>query len=1150
MKLNFRVFRTMMLFALLLVGMAVQARVVNGTVKDPTGETIISASVVVKGTTIGTVTDFDGNFSLDVPDDAKVLIVSYIGMQTQEVTISGDVVNVVLSENSEVLEEVVVTGYGTTKKRDLVTAVSSVSAEQLKDIPVASASEALQGKLAGVSVTTTEGSPDADVKIRVRGGSSLTQSSDPLYIVDGFPVASISDIAPSDIASMDVLKGAAATAIYGAQGANGVIIITTKDIEATDDKMTFHFDYSGYVGWKRMAKKYEMMDNREFTLMQYEYSYLTQSSSKKLINTFSQYFDPNIARDDKGKPVSGATMTPIADVLDYWDNQPNIDWQRKTFGPTWGDTWQEDDHQGFNSNHSFSVSGGNKNAQFTLSYNRIDDKGIMYGSNYTRNNISLKTKFKPFKDFTVAVTARYSNTDVLGAGSNTAEDAGSKTESRVRNAIAYTPMELFAKDADQLEDFDSFGSLYDPITTIDHNYKKKRDDKWRVEGYASYKFLKKFTLRVDLGYEGRYIDTHRFYGPTTYYSRDGDGKTNADGKAGLGHTIVTDQRESKLRNVNSFTYEDKWGQHSFKLALFNEQQWNKSSEDVMYGYGYDPTYTGENVFNRLNDCINKSYKNTIGSTDNMLSFFTRIDYNFAGRYLVMATVRADCSTRFTPGNQWGFFPAAGVAWRISDESWMEGASSWLSNLKLRFDYGMVGNNNVETGYLYYDYHTSDATYMDGFSGTMIYDGGSDKIAANPNLKWETTITRDLGIDFGFFNERLSGVIDLYWNNTKDLILKYRTSLGGYNYQYRNIGSTQNRGLELSLKGVILDKREKSLSYGLTVDANISFNENTVTDLGGMSQYPISTACFKANYKNSDMEFLAIPGSAMGVVYGYLSDGWYTTADFDQVNIASNTGVVTWMKDGKRPQSFKGEAVMPGSMKYKDISGPDGVPDGVIDENDRTIIGNTLPLFTGGFNISAHVGGDAWGDIDLSANFTFSYGNKVLNLSALDYSTIVEKTVLRNLTMDMAHGQRYSLFDQNGNFIPESFATGTGNTKTVKDDAYAQMSAAVEEANAGAKVANPICGNFAMTDKNLEDGSYLRLNNITIGYSFPDRWISKAKMTKARIFFQASNVFCATKYSGADPEVDTRSKINPLAIGVDFSAYPKSIGFNVGANLSF
>ena len=1140
MKLKISVFRTMLLSALLLAGVSVEARVVSGVVKDQTGETIISASVVVKGTTIGTVTDFDGNYTIEVPDDAKVLVFSYIGMVTQELNITGDVMNVVLSENTEVLEEVVVTGYGTTKKRDLVTAVSSVNAEQLKDIPVASASEALQGKLAGVTVTTSEGSADADVKIRVRGGTSLTQSSDPLYIVDGFPVSSISDIAPSDIASMDVLKGAAATAIYGAQGANGVIIITTKDIDATDDKMEFHVDYSGYVGWKRMAKKYDMMDNREFVLMQYEYNYLTQSSSKKLTDTFYQYFDPNIARDEKGKVKSGATPTPIADILDYWANQKHDDWQRKTFGPTWGETMEADDHQGFNSNHSFSVSGGNKNAQFSLSYNRIDDKGIMYGSDYTRNNIAFKSKFKPFKNFTISVSARYSNTGILGSGSNTAEDAGSKTESRVRNAIAYTPLTLFAKDADQLEDYDSFGSLYDPITTIDHNYKKKRDDKWRIEGYASYKFLKKFTLRADLGYEGRYRDTDRFYGATTYYSREGEGYTNAGGVKNLGHTIVTDERNSKLRNVNSFTYEDKWGMHSFKWAIFNEQQWNKSSEDVMYGYGYDKTYTGENVFNRLNDCINKSYKNRIGATDNMLSFFTRVDYNYAGRYLVMATFRADCSTRFAKGNQWGYFPAVGAAWRLSDEPWMEGAANWLSNLKIRFDYGMVGNNNVETGYLFFDYATSDESYMDGFSGTMIADGGEDKIAANPDLKWETTITRDLGIDFGFFNERFTGVLDLYWNNTKDLIIQYRTSLGGYNYQYRNIGSTRNRGIELTLRGVVLDKRSKSLNYGLTLDANISFNENTVTDLGGMTQYPIGTGCFKANYKNTDMEFMAIPGQAIGNIYGYVSDGWYTPEDFDQVKISAYDGVV-WTKNGEKVESFKGETVRPGSMKYKDLNG-----DGKIDENDRTVIGNTLPLFTGGFSLSAHVGGDAWGDIDLGANFSYSYGNDVLNLSALDYSTIVEKTKLRNLTNNVAFGQRYSLFDANGNFIPEGF----GNGKTINGSDYAQMSAALAEANAGAVVANPVCGNFALTDKVVEDGSYLRLNSLTIGYSFPTRWISKAKMTKARIFFQATNVFCATKYSGADPEVDTRSKNNPLAVGVDFSAYPKARGFNIGANVSF
>lgn len=315
MKLNLGVFRAMFLSAFLMVGMVLQARVVSGVVKDPTGETIISASVVVKGTSIGTVTDFDGNYSLDVPEDAKVLVFSYIGMQTQEVTITGSVHNVVLKENSEVLEEVVVTGYGTTKKRDVVTSVASVSAEQLKDIPVVSAAEALQGKMAGVSVTTTEGSPDADVKIRVRGGTSLTQSNDPLYIVDGFPVSSISDIAPTDIQSMDVLKDAAATAIYGAQGANGVIIITTKDADTdSEDKMTFNVSYTGFVGWKSIAKKYDVMDPEDFALMQYEWAYHKDNTLSAMRSNFYAYFD-KLYNDTKYKEPNEIENSTISDIL-------------------------------------------------------------------------------------------------------------------------------------------------------------------------------------------------------------------------------------------------------------------------------------------------------------------------------------------------------------------------------------------------------------------------------------------------------------------------------------------------------------------------------------------------------------------------------------------------------------------------------------------------------------------------------------------------------------------------------------------------------------------------------------------------------------------------------------------------------------------
>ncbi len=1112
------------LSSLLLLSSALQAKVITGTVTDQTGETIISASVVVKGTTVGTVTDFDGNYSLDVPEDATTLVFSYIGLQTQEVAITGSIINVVLSENSEVLEEVVVTGYGTTKKRDLVTSVASVGADQLKDIPVSSASEALQGKLAGVSVTTTEGSPDADVKIRVRGGTSLTQSSDPLYIVDGFQVSSISDISPSDIQSMDVLKDAAATAIYGAQGANGVIIITTKDADNNaDDKMQIHFDYTGYMGWKQMAKKYDMLDVDDFVLMQYEYAhYRAKGNTANIPGNFNQYFDPRYHETGDKDQV----MT-IPDIQTYWRDQQVTDWQDKTFG-----------NHGLNSNHSFTVSGGNKAANFSLSYNRIDDKGIMYGSDYQRNNLNFKSKFKPLKDLTLSFTARYSNTNIYGSGTNTAQDAGSKTESRVRNAIAYSPIELFAKDnVAGLDDYDSFGSLYDPITTIDHNYRKKVDDKFTLQGYVSYKFAKMFTWKTEVGYEGRYQKQDRYYGPTTYFSRAGDGFTYAGG-AGYGHVVVTDDKSSRFKNTNTLEFKKKWGEnHDLNILIGEEMQILHGELRTYNGYGYDASLTGDKVFNYLGSAKDYTSKSYVNPTDNMLSFFARANYILFNRYYITATFRADASTRFAKGNQWGYFPSAAIAWRIIDEEWMAPAQDVMSNFKLRLSYGSVGNNNVDLGYLRPEYIANSTAYNEVFD-TKLSDGGSDVIAANNKLKWETTITRDLGLDFGFFNERLSGTFDLYWNTTKDLILKYKMAIGGYNYQYRNIGSTDNKGVELSLNGIILDKRTKSLSYGLSVNANISHNYNKVVDLGGMDEYQVSSGCFSANYDNTDYEFKLRPGDKVGNIYGYQTAGWYTTDDFVSYNPSNGR----WYgPDGTAISTILGEA-RPGMTKLVDQNG-----DGVINDDDRVVLGNTQADIQGGFGLNFNIGGDKWGKVDLSAQFTYSVGNKVLNLSALDYGTIFDKSKLRNNTANVAYGSRYSLFRADGTFIPSEFVGASGK---VEGDGYTAMAAALAVSNAGVRNANPISDNIALTDKYVEDASFLRLSSLTVGYSLPDNWIKKAYIRTARIFFTASNLFCATPYSGADPEVDTRSKINPLATGVDFSAFPKSRAFNFGINLSF
>lgn len=1149
MKRNLSVFRSLMMAALLLISAAIEARTITGTVTDQTGETVISASVIVKGTSIGTVTDFDGFFTLDVPQNATTLVFSYVGLATQEVAITGDVINVVLKEDSEQLEEIVVTGYGTTKKRDLVTSVASVSSDQLKDIPVSSASEALQGKLAGVTVTTTEGSPDADVKIRVRGGTSLTQSSDPLYIVDGFQVSSISDIAPSDIASMDVLKDAAATAIYGAQGANGVIIITTKDSKNDEDKMKVNAEYTGYMGWKMMAKKYDMLSTDDYVLLQYENAYLTKGKNE-LASNFHQYFDPSYSNPNYVGYTGGnkEDLMSVGAIQEYWRGQ-ETDWQDATFGK-WG----------LNSNHNISVNGGNKKLKFTLTYNRVDDHSIMYGSKFARNNASAKITYKPIKNLSIGLTARYSGTDVLGAGTNTAQDAGSKTESRVRNAIAYSPIELFAKDAGLpgLDEFESMGSLYDPITTIDHNYRQKVDHKVNVQGFVQYKFAKLFTWRTEAGYEWRIQNTDRFYGPTSYYSRAGDGFSTVsqvlteagslDPAAGFGHGVFNDYQSSRFREASTLDYHQKWNgsDHDLNILVGEEIIMNKGVNNLQYCYGYNKDWDGRTVFDNRGENLKMTTRQIIDPTDNMLSFFARANYILFSRYYFTATMRADASTRFSKnaGNQWGYFPSAAVAWRIIDEPWMEPAQEVMSNWKWRFSYGTAGNNNVDLGYLRSEYSLSPLqSYMESgiFPANKFTDGGSDVIAANEQLKWETTITRDLGMDFGFFNERLTGTVDLYWNNTKDLILRYKLGgLGGYNYQFRNIGSTENKGVEVTLNGVVLDKKSKNLFYTLSLNANISINRNKVVDLGGMDEYQVSTGCFSSNYANTAYEFKLMEGSPIGDFYGYQSAGWWTPEDFASYRASDNT----WLGANGKPIETKLGKARPGMTKLEGEFNENG--EWV--ENDVVVLGNALPKFNGGFGLNFNIGGEQWGKVDVAAQFTYSYGNKVMNLSALDYGTIFDKSKLRNNSANLAYGSRYSMFTADGGFIPATVAANGENIVMGED--YNELVAKLAEANEGAIVANPISDNIALTDKYIEDASFLRLSSLTVGYSLSPKWLEKAHIQTARIFFTASNLFCISNYSGADPEVDTRSKSNPLAQGVDFSAFPKNRAFNFGLNLSF
>jgi TonB-linked SusC/RagA family outer membrane protein len=1134
----------LLLFVFSALPLFAQQKDISGVVKDEKGETIIGAAVKVKGTDLGTVTDINGAFNFkDLPADKQVLEISYVGMDPQEVAIKGDKVDVTMKEKSKELDAVVVTGYGSTKKRDLVTSISSVNAEDLKNVPVTSAAEALEGKLTGVTVTQTEGSPDATTKIRVRGGGSLTQNAEPLYIVDGFPVSDISNLAPTDIQSVDVLKDASATAIYGAQGANGVIIITTKDASTDKDgKSKISVDYTGYIGWKKVTKTLDVLSAADYVKLCYEKGYMMSMKSAGAYGGsfitnggFDQYMTDNFYKyfgythDNGAGGVEAFNSTNnvgrLSELTNYVSaNLPSTDWQDETFGRT-----------GFVSNHSFTISGGSKTANFNASYNNVYDKAILVGSDYRRDNLALKATFSPMKPLKLGFTTRYSDTRVNGSGTNSVNDAGSNSVSRLRNCIAYTPISLLTQITGESDDANDLGNLYNPLRSIADNYQYKQDTRFNISGFASYQFMKGLTARTEVGFESDNVNKDRYYGLTSYYAANNQIVGTQTGTAAI---ITTKDKKTKFRNANTVTYEKRINKkHNISAMLGEEMIINKEELYTLDGYGYDSTYTGKDCFKHWSQGSGYLTSNYIEPKDNQLSFFGRGNYDYKGRYYVTGTLRADGSTRFAKGHQWGVFPSLAGAWRASDEDFMKWfkEKTTLSNLKVRLSYGMAGNNNVDLGALQQPYYSYVSTGILTGTQNVLESRNPDNgnILGNENLKWETTITRDFGFDYGFLKDRITGAFDIYWNNTKNLIVMYKLPYG-YDYEYRNVGSTTNKGAEASIKAVILDKRTKTQNYGLDFSFNINTNVTRIKDLGGLDTIYAGTGCFSNENMNNGSEYIVTVGGKTGSIFGYKIDGYYTANDFT----AYNTGTGVWtLKSGVPVMNVFGTTstalAAPGMIKFKDLNG-----DGILDANDRTVIGNTQPLFTGGFALSGH-----YGNFDISANFNYSYGNDVLNMNKIESTTITDKSYMRNATSEVASGTRYTLFNGDGVYIP-----GTADVTTA--EGFASIVSALNSANAGASIWSPIMPGYVVSDWAVEDGSFLRFSSLTIGYTMPSKIVRKLKIEKLRFFVTASNLWLWTNYSGFDPEVDTRSSSNPLTTGVDYSAYPKSKGFNVGLNLSF
>ncbi|MES2238929.1 MAG: TonB-dependent receptor [Bacteroidota bacterium] len=1064
-----------------------QTETIKGVVKDAkTGMPLPGVTVLIKKTTRGTSTDLDGNYAIKV-DSKETLQFSYIGYKTVESSVNGKTtINISLKEEGNQLEEIVVVGYGTAKRKDLTGSVVSVKGKDLAAYPVANVATAMQGKMPGVTVTALDGRPDSKVSIRVRGGGSITQSNDPLFIVDGFPVSNINDIPASQIASIDVLKDASSTAIYGARGANGVILVTTKTPTAGKVSVT----YSGNTQIKSPTKYLGALNGYDFVKLNWDYGTLFGNGAAWA----SEY----------GLGTANSNLNPAG--INAYKTAAYRDLEREVVRSTTGQ------------NHNITISGGNEKNRYSVSFDNLTDNGLKIESYYKRTNVLAKIKSEIAKNLDFEADMYYSNQEVFGSEAQT-----STIGSRLTNASRYTPVTPLGDPTTNLGLLETYVKPeFDPISIIKDIYDKTERQKYRANFSINWKVTDALSIRTDYGLNKNYSTRYQFTGAfakTTVGVQGGD--------ASISKTYETGYRLVNTANYKFLKLGDK---HNLNLLLGQEINNKEAENTLISGTNYPISFGPDRAFALMNQYGDQNaikLDNNKSIPSHLASFFGRVNYTFKDKYIFTATLRADGSSTFAPSHKWGYFPAAAFAWRASDESFLQN-SKVISNLKFRLSYGQAGNDQIQPG-LWSENWTGSTGYAYNNISNSIYVPANQSLLVNPNLKWETTITRNLGIDYGLFDNRLYGSVDAYWNTTKDLLLpKTLPDYTGYPNQMDNIGQTRNIGLEFSLGGDII----RDGDFKLSANMNISFNRNKVESLAegvNFNYYYSGWASSGASPLSGDYTFKV--GDPVGLIRGYKYDGFYTTADFDynattqvytlKPGIANSTGVL-----GTFP-GLPANSAYPGMIKLAKV-GTTADATNINETDDATIIGNTNAKFTGGFNINA-----SYKAFDLLLGFNGSYGNDIYNANKLGNS-FGNKSPFRNFSTSSEN--TYTLFDINS----------SGDLVRIYDPV------ALNTLNANAKTYMPFHERGLIHSDGIEDGSFLRLNNVTLGYTLPTEVSKKVAIQNLRIYATITNAWIWTKYSGYDPEVDAGNGRNDTypTPGMDFGAYPKARTVTLGINVKF
>lgn len=1073
---------------------------ITGVVTDEQKQPIPGVNIVEKQTRKGTVTDADGRFTIDVNPGAT-LVFSSVGFTSQELVVSTQqTLNVVLKEDVNQLSEVVAVGYQTLRKSDLTGAVANVKAREL-NVSAPTLGQALVGKLAGVQVSQVSGAPYVSTKIRVRGIGSINASSDPLYVIDGFPAGNDVFINPNDIESIDILKDAASAAIYGSRASGGVVLITTK--RGKDGKGKFDYEYQ--YGINQLAKKVKLLDASGFAQLVIDgrnntYRDLVQNSGKPWND--AMFSDDNATRIAK---VGNASSVSIP--TDFYDFA-----NQKLITPKYNTDWQDELYRNAPmSRHNLTFSGGSNGTRYLISGGYQNQQGIIVATKQERLNFRANIDSDISKKFKVGTSIFVTSTN------NREVQEGRFNQGPILGALIYAPTfrarddngNLIKNEMASQQSAYGYQTIENPVAMAMETNITRKGLRGTYNGTASYEIIPGLIAKANVGLQ-TYNEKYEYYLPTSLSSGNNP-PYSPQAIAAATATALTLNTQNLLAEFTA-TYAKQFGKHRVNgLVGYTAQKTNLDQISVsaqgfqndavqeITAKGADPT----NFFlNTSTTTSSVGFTGTGKQEETLLSYLARAEYNYDDRYYLTAAFRTDGSSRFGPLNRWGNFPSLSAGWTISNEPFYNDWLGAASTLKLRASWGLTGNYNVGNyNYLQTMASPTGAVFGPGTIQTAFYPGP----IKDQKLGWESTSQYNLGLDVGLLNNRLFLIANGYLSYSYNLLFNQPISaISGTTSILTNLRDSKirNQGVELQIDG----KAISTPDFKLGLSGNISLNRNKVLNMGGANTIQVAGA------ERSYITHITQEGQPVGMFYGFKVIGMVRQSDMD--NIAADNAVYNastqsfpagYVLKGPARSTASTNPLRPGDLIFQDVNG-----DGVVNNDDKQVIGTPYPKFTYGFSVNAN-----YKAIDANMSFNGVYGSQVLD------------------------GQDYYLFNMEG----------SGNQYSVVADRYRSESqpgnGQIYRASRGGTQSN----STRLSTFYLQNGSFLRCANITLGYNLPASLISKARVSGLRLYVNVNNAFTITKYKGYNPEVDYNNGAN-LAPGVDYGKYPLARGYNIGAKITF